>query len=247
MNRILMVAVATILLSLSLAAQRPQPRKPQPDSQRLVPSIPAADRVGGGLLLRNPSVTVRKLTIDPESSTSIPASTHDYIVVALTPTKLRATGYQTDFELQLGGGDMQVVQGGWQHKLENHGSSAAEVIAIEVARNIDPRHATCGLSATNCNEVRFGRAESGDYSQSALFETATTKLVRVQLGPGGGLRLHADKRNHLLIAITAIDAHMDSGHVSLKPGEVTWVDGGFDELVNDSNSDAQLLIVELKG
>jgi mannose-6-phosphate isomerase-like protein (cupin superfamily) len=237
---------AIISLSIFALAQRTQPRQSQPDSQKLVPSVPAADRVGGGLLLRNPSVTVRKLNIGAQSSTQMPASTHDYIVVALTPTKLQVTGYQTNFELQLGGGDMQVVQGGWPHKLENHASSPAEVIAIEIARNIDPRHATCGLSAANCNEVRFGKAEGGDYSQSALFETATTKLVRVQLGPGGGLRLHADRRNHLLIAVTDVDAHMDSGRVSLKAGEVTWVDGGFDELINDGTSDAQLLIVELK-
>jgi len=247
MSRILLVVVTVLVLSLSSAGQRTQPRKPQPESQKLVPSIPAADRVGGGLLLRNPSVTVRKLTISPQSFAQIPASTHNYIVVALAPTKLQATGYQTNFELQLGGGDIQVVQGGWPHKLENHGSAPAEVLAIEVTRNIDPEHATCGLSATNCNEVRFGKGDGGDYSQTALFETGSTKLVRVQLGPGGGLRLHADRRNHLLIAITNVDAHMDTGRVTLKPGEVTWVDGGFEELVNDSNSDAQLLIVELKG
>ena len=247
MNRIPPVVFAVLALSLLSAAQRSQTREPQPEGQRLVPSIHAVDRVGGGLLLRNLSVTVRKLTIGAESSTQIPASTHDYIVVSLVPTKLQVTGYQTNFELQLGGGDMQVVQGGWPHKLENHGTSATEVLAIEIARNIDARHANCGLSAANCNEVRFGKVDGGDYSQSALFETSTTKLVRVQLGPGGGLRLHADRRNHLLIAITAVDAHMDSGRVSLKPGEVSWVDGGFEELVNDSNSDAQLLIVELKG
>jgi mannose-6-phosphate isomerase-like protein (cupin superfamily) len=244
MSRTSLVLLAVVTLLLSSAAQN---RRSQPEGQKLVPNIPAADRVGAGLLLRNPSVTVRKLTIGAESSTSIPASTHDYIVVSLIPAKLQVTGYQTNFELQLGGGDMQVVQGGWPHKLENHGSTAAEVLAIEIARNIDARHAICGLSASNCNEVRFGKVDGGDYSQSALFETNTTKLLRVQLGPGGALRLHTDRRNHLLIAITAVEAHMDTGRVSLKAGEVTWVDGGFEELVNDSKADAQLLIVELKG
>ena len=245
MKRLPLIVLAILVLSLSSPAQKTR-TKASAEPQQLVPSIPAADRVGGGLLLRNPSVTVRKLHISPQSSAQMPASTRDYIVVALTPAKLEASGYQTALELQLGNGEMQVVQGGWPHKLVNHGSSPAEILAIEIARNISPNHAICGLSATNCNEVRFGKVDGHDYSQTALFETGTTKLVRVQLGPGGGLRLHADRRRHLLIAITDVDAHLDGGQMTLKAGEVKWVEGGFEELVNDSTADAQLLIVELK-
>jgi hypothetical protein len=245
MKRLPLVSIALLSVAVPTFAQRPH-SKPQAEGQQLVPSIPSADRVGGGLLLRNPSVTVRKLSIGPQSSTQMPGSTRDYIVVALNPAKLEVSGYQTAFEMQLGGGDMQVVQGGWPHKLVNHGSDTAEVLAVEIARNINPSHATCGLSATNCNEVRFGKVDGHDYAQTALFETGTTKLVRVQLGPGGGLRMHNDRRRHLLIAITNVDAHLDGGQVSLKAGEVTWVEGGFEELINDSSADAQLLIVELK-
>ena len=245
MRRLPLVLVAIFLGSLLSYAQKPR-TKPQPEPHQLVPSIPAADRVGGGLLLRNPSVTVRKLSIGAQSSAQMPGSTRDYIVVALSPTKLEVSGYQTAFDMLLGNGEMQVVQGGWPHKLVNHGSGTAEVLAIEIARNINPGHAVCGLSATNCNEVRFGKIDGHDYSQTALFETGTTKLVRVQLGPGGELRLHNDRRRHLLIAISNVDAHLDGGQVSLKAGEVTWVEGGFEELVNDSTADAQLLIVELK-
>lgn len=196
--------------------------------------------------LQNTDVSVRRLNIPAAEWVSVSSGVHDYLIVSYGKSSLAITGYQTKFDLDLADGDMQVMQGGWPHKLENHSTEAAHLVLVEVARNLFPKSATCGLAAKNCGEVRFGKSAQGEYQQTTLFETDTAKLFRVQIGAQVAIHQHADGRPHLLIALSPLQGHADGEAFTLAAGDTYWRPGSIDELVNDSSSDERLLILELK-
>lgn len=196
--------------------------------------------------LQNADVSVRRLNIPAAESASISAGVHDYLIVSYGKSSLVVSGYQTRFDLDLADGDMQVMQGGWPHKLENHSTEAAHLVLVEVARNLFPKSAACGLAAKNCGEVRFGKSAQGEYQQTTLFETDTAKLFRVQIGAEVAIHQHADGRPHLLIALSPLQGYADGETFTLAAGDTSWHPGSMEELVNTGSSDARLLILELK-
>lgn len=236
-------AVALIALFLTLtssaAAQTPAARK------QFKPDVPVSDRVGT-MMLRNSSVAARKLDLAPGASFSVPASTHDYLVISMGDSTISAVGSGSAFELSLAAGDMQVMTGGWPHKLINRSGNSAQIVTVEVARNIHPDRARCGLASKNCNEVRFGRTAQGEYSQTALFVTDTAELLRTSLGSASSMKLHDDVHQHLIVALTPFRGRTEQATISLQPGEVFWIDGGFGELLNEDTTEARLLILELR-
>ncbi len=200
----------------------------------------------GVLELRNPDVLVRKLNIPPGAMESVAGTVHDYLLISFGDNALRVTGYQTDFRLTFSNGDVQVLQGGWPHKLNNESANAAQFAMVEVGRNLFPKSAVCGLGVKSCAETRFGKSAQGEYRQVTLFETDTAKLFRVQLDSQVGMHQHNDGRPHLLIAVTPFEGHADADAFSLQPGEAHWVPGSIDELTNDGSAQARFLILELK-
>jgi hypothetical protein len=171
---------------------------------------------------------------------------HDYILISFGTTSLAVSGYQTNFDLPLADGDVQVLQGGWPHKLENHSAETAHLVLVEVTRELFPKSAICGLGSKNCHETKYGQSADGEYRQTTLFQTETAKLFRVQLGPHVGMHQHEDGLPHLLIALSAVQGHADQDTFTLRPGETHWHPGSMEELANDGATEARLLILELK-
>lgn len=235
--RVLCVLTLVSMVAVpSVAQHRPtRPSTSQPPSESL-----------GTLELRNPDVLVRKLLIPAGAMQSVPTTVHDYLLISFDDCALRVTGYQTDFQLTFADGDVEVLQGGWPHKLKNESANAAQFSMVEVERNLFPRSAVCGLGAKNCGETRFGKSAQGEYSQATLFETDTAKLFRVQLDSQVGMHQHNDGRPHLLVAITSFEGHADSDAFSLQSGEAHWVPGSIDELTNDGSAQARFFVLELK-
>ncbi|MDT8067423.1 MAG: hypothetical protein ROO76_04580 [Terriglobia bacterium] len=227
------VAAASVLLAQG------RPGKPA----RMQPTV--AEQTGK-VEFHNSEVTVRELDIPAGGSEAVSADTHDYLLVSLGNNSLRVTGYQTDFELKFGDGDIQVVQGGWPHKLENESSHAAQLVMVEVARSLFPRSARCGLGSKDCAETRYGQSGAGEYRQRTLFETDTANLYRVSMGAGVNMHQHDDVRPHLLIALTSFQGHADNKTFSLQPRQAFWHDGSIHEVGNDGSAEARFLILELK-
>ncbi len=194
----------------------------------------------------NSEITVRKLDIPAGASETVSAAVHDYLLVSLDSNSLRVTGYQTDFQLDFASGDVQVLQGGWPHKLQNQSAHVAELLQVEVAGNLFPKSAVCGLVAANCGEIRFGKSAEGEYKQATLFETDTAKLFRDQLDAQVTMHQHDDGRPHLLIALSAFEGHADDGNFTLQPRETYWHLGSIHEIGNDGSAPARFLILELK-
>lgn len=196
--------------------------------------------------LHNADVTVRRFNIPAGASAPVSAATHDYLLVSIGQSSLAAVGNNSNFEFKLGDGEMQVLQGGWSHKLVNQSQDAAQVIAVELTRNFAPQSAVCGLSTHGCHEVRYGTSAEGEYQQVTAFETDTAKVFRVHMGSQVTMHQHSDGRKHLIVALSPLEAHADQQTFKLQPGETYWIPGGFDDLGNDGPSEAHLLIVELK-
>lgn len=236
MRALCVVALVSITATIALAQHRLARRS----------TAPPAPQSFDTLELRNPDVLVRKLDIPADAFESVPATVHDYILVSFGDNALRVTGYQTDFQLSFANGDIEVLNGGWPHKLNNESGRVAQLAMVEVERNLFPKSASCGLGAKSCGETRFGKSAEGEYSQATLFETDTAKLFRVQLDSQVGMHQHNDGRPHLLIAITSFEGHADAEAFSMQPGETHWIPRSIDELTNDGSSQARFLILELK-
>ena len=209
-------------------------------------SQPAGKAQSGKVEFHNADVTVRRLDIPIGASEPVSADLHDYLLISYGSNSLRVTGYQTDFELSFADGDIQVLQGGWPHKLSNEGTHPAELLMVEVSRNLFPNSARCGLGAKDCAETRYGQSGSGEYRQTTLFETDTANLYRVILGSQVAMHQHEDTRPHLIIALSPFEGHADSESLSLAPRQVYWHDGTIQELANDGASQARFLVLELK-
>jgi hypothetical protein len=195
---------------------------------------------------RNSDVVVRRFKIPAGEDSSVNGSVHDYVMVSYGQNHISFSGYQTNFEMNLADGEIQVLQGGWPHSVRNQAQSTAELITVEVMQNISPKSALCGLGSKNCYQTRFGKSAQGEYQQALLFETDSAALFRAQLGPGVAMHQHNDNRRHLIIAVSPLEAHVANQSVSLKAGETYWYPGAFDEIGNDGSANATLLILELK-
>jgi hypothetical protein len=239
MSRLRLLLPALLLFSFLAVAQR------SPVKKALASSNAVSEKFSA-IQFRNPDFVVRRLNIPANESSSVAASVHDYVLVSYGQNSVVCSGYQTNFEMNMGDGEIQVLQGGWPHTIKNGTQASSNLLAIEVVRNIEPKTALCGLGAKNCSQTRFGKSAQGEYQQALLFETDTTALYRAQLGSGVSMHQHGDNRRHLIIALTPLDAHIGDATFSLKPGETYFVPSGFEDIGNDTATPATMLILELK-
>jgi len=227
-----------VLLSSCSVAQRAVQRN------RLRNSAPQEDRYST-VLLHNSDITVRRLNIPPQGESHVSASNHDYLLISIGTNSITLKG-QNSFDMTLGPGEMQVIDGGWQHAIVNTTNSEALLFMIEPMHEINPKAPICGLGAKTCSEHRFGETAHGTYNQYVQFETDTTKLLRLTIGPGVATHLHDDKNKHLIVALTPFVGHNDGQSFDLKAGDMRWIPGGFDELGNDGTAEVRVLILELR-
>jgi mannose-6-phosphate isomerase-like protein (cupin superfamily) len=230
-----------LLCALPGATQRIAPKK----HVAAKPPAQAQERYST-TLLHNADVTVRRLNIPPGAEAPISASTHDYLIISIGSNSITVKNDKTSFDMDLRPGEMQVVDGGWQHVLMNRGATEAELFIIEPAHNINPKNPICGLGATTCSEHHFGETAQGTYNQYVQFETESTKLLRLTLAPGVATHLHEDKNKHLIVALTPFRGHQDQQSFDMKAGDMRWIPSGFQELGNDGTSEARVLILELR-
>jgi len=185
-------------------------------------------------------LTSYAITIPPRGSTLLGSHPADYLLLSLVDSQLEVTGPSGNtYAIQLGQEEMQVMKGGWTHRLTNLGDRSARLIEVDVEHNIRPEHASCGLAATPCTDGRFGKTEEGTYSTTTLFETPTVKLTRVELGPRGTFERHTHRGSEMLIALTPI--HLSQGaleNVDKAPGETRAYPAGTTHQIRNIGSEA---------
>ena len=198
-------------------------------------------------------LTAYAVKVPAHGSTLVEPHPQDYLLVAIKKADLSLTGpYGNAFQLHLEEGGMQVVNGGWAHRVSNLGDTDAVLVEIDVQGGILPGHARCGLSAAECSDGRFGKTDQGTYSESTLFETPTVKLSRISLGPGGVLELHRHVGPEILLRLTPAhlasdDGGLNSPHFDLDVGDARSFPSGTAHQIRNAGTDpAQFLEFERK-
>jgi quercetin dioxygenase-like cupin family protein len=173
----------------------------------------------------------------------------DYLVIALSPIKLAATGASgNSYPVELEAEGVQVIKGGWSHRLTNFADTTAKLIEIDVLSGIAPERALCGLGASSCTDGRFGKTTEGTYTKSTLFETPKVKLTRVELGPGGVLERHNHSGSAVLVALSAIHFSDGTGsNIERVAGETQeYPTHTSHQIQNISAEEARFLELEVK-
>ena len=194
-------------------------------------------------------LTAFSVAIPPHGTTLITPHPHDHVVIAVSSINLEATGPSgISYPVRLSDEEMQVMKGGWSHRLTNLADAPAQLLEIDVQNGIAPERALCGLAASPCTDARFGKNDEGAYATSTLFKTPKVKLTKIELGPGGVLERHGHSGSELLIALTPIQLKDDAGsNIEKNRGEIKAYPAGTDhQLQNMGSSVARFLELELK-
>ena len=244
-RRVPLLAVLVLLSSAcpGLAAQTAQP------SQRLTapgPSGPVDIRKDPAfrVVLQNPAVRISRIEISSRTATLLDQHPHDYLLLSLDAGDLQISGYGSTYDLPMQPGEMQVMKAGWPHRIANRGASPARLLQVEIARPVHPERPLCGLTAAPCGGMKFGKTEQGEYSEGVLFETDTTRVLRIELGPGGTLLTHQDRRDHVLLPLG--ESHVEVDGEEKPANQPLWQPGGFARVHNLSKEALRAFVIEIK-
>jgi quercetin dioxygenase-like cupin family protein len=254
---------------LSFAAQKPNRTTPAapPEQQDAIElsADPAFQQT-----FSNDKVSVYRLELAPQASTQLDRHERDYILLALTGAHLQATDGKHTNELTVEPEGMQVLKGGWPHKIVNQGDNAATAIIVVPAAKLDPEHAMCGLAARQCKAGEIGD-ELGKFTESVLFDTPTAKLIQAEVAAGAQIPPTDYVHPVLLVAMTPvalIDARQSmqptadqpqgenaqstknqpgESPIQLKPGDTFYLPGETtDALKNAGKDDARFVLLTLR-
>ena len=211
----LFLLIGSIVLIHSEAAAQPQSSAKIP-SRELISTTQTHPATAIRKLCSTDRLTAYSITIPAHGATIVNPHPSDYLLISLSAIDLEASGSSgVSYPLHLEQEEMQVMKGGWPHRLANHSDLPTRLIEVDVQHNIAPEHALCGLSARPCTDGRFGRNEEGTFSTSTLFETPKVKLTKIELGSKGVFGIHAHPGSALLIALTPV--HLaDGGQISIE-------------------------------
>jgi len=197
------------------------------------------------LVFDNSDARVMCADVAAQATARVSGRRGDYLLVSLGPSRFELATGPTHYSLELQDGEMQVLKGGWAHEFINKSSDAIRVLEIDISRGIEPEHAVCGLGGPSCSGMRFGKTEQGSYTESVLFETPSIKALRAELGPGGVLRTHDDRREHFIVPLRAAHLEIEGSAAAHELGKA-YKYSSLNEVTNRGSDSAQFIIVELK-
>ncbi len=152
-------------------------------------------------LLANSQVKVYRIELPPNSSTAVNRHEHDFLVVSLGVNEFEFSGSGNTFPMSMRDGEVQVMKGHWPHRVVNKSEHSLHLVEVEIARDIQPEKAVCGLNAAPCRETRFAHTDTDKYVFGTLFETPSIKLAKVEIDPASGMPEHGHAGDHLMIAL----------------------------------------------
>lgn len=239
-----------LICSLAFATSHSQvPRQnlnvPSTTRARTEPADPCFRQV-----MENKQVRVYRVEVAARESTGLNSHRHDYVVLSLGKSDFEVSGSGNSFPVQLEDGEMQVLKGGWPHRVINHADTPLRLIELEVLTGIHPEQPVCGLGGRPCRDGKFATNQLGSFTQSTLFETDTVKLARLDLAAGSVSAQHHHPTSHLLLALD--DSHLKdesdlTKDLNLKPGELAWYDPNvMHSLRNLASRNVRLITLEFK-
>jgi len=203
-------------------------------------------------LVANGTMRAYRIELAPGAETSVDRHEHDFLLVSIGENKFEFVGTGNAYAMQMSDGEVQVMKGHWAHRVVNKSDRLLRIIEVEVVREIEPEKAMCGLNAKSCMGSKFAESDDTSYVESPLFETATVRLGRTEIGPGKGMPEHGHRGNHLMIAlndqqITNAVVAGDIAQLAERPGDAVWLEGGIVHRVMNRGTDAaRFLTLEVK-
>lgn len=235
----------TVVLFLATVSAAQQARSPEPQSfTRPTPKFPAGS-AAMHLEITNSSVRVFRVELAPHASTSIGRDVHDYMLLAVSGGTAEVVGPGNTFPVDLKSGEVEIFKGGWPHQLRSKSDAPTSWLVLELARELRPERALCGLSGPSCGQFRFGKTDKGEYNESILFETPSARLLRAELAPASTLPTHDDRRGHVVIPMASCNLTLNGSNAAHKAGESIWVQGAA-ELHNAGSETTRLVVLEIK-
>lgn len=254
------VCVLGVLCGLSFGLQKSRSKAPAPEQPEAIELT--ADPAFHQTFI-NDRVQVFRLDLEPQASTELDRHERDYLLLGLTSSHLQATDGAHTNNLNVEPEAMQVMKGGWPHKIVNQGDAPASAMIIIPAAKLDPEHAICGLAARQCKGGEIGD-ELGKYTESILFETAAAKLTQAEVASGAQIPPTEYVNPVLIVATTEASledirsgaategqqtdsATPKPGALQLKPGDTAYLPGGTtDALKNTGKEDARFILLTLR-
>jgi len=242
------VTVAAITVALAISPSFIQAQAPI-RARALNAKAPAASITRSDpslkLVLDNPDARVLFADLAAQATVRVSGRRGDYLLVSLGPSRFELATGPTHYSLELQDGEMQVLKGGWAHEIINKSNDAIRVLEIDISRGIEPEHAVCGLGGASCSGMRFGKTDQGSYTESVLFETPSIRALKAELGPGGVLKTHDDRREHFIVPLRTAQMEIEGNAAAHELGKA-YKYSSLNEVTNRGGESAQFIIVELK-
>jgi quercetin dioxygenase-like cupin family protein len=195
------------------------------------------------VVLKNDAVMVIHFTLPAGETTLYHTHVHDRVAIHLTGV---STTQQKMNEAEGAAtlskpGDISVLtaDGPYTHRVHNVGSSAFEVLDVELL--LRPQSA----SRSDGENLSLGKGQ-------AVGENPSARVYKWVLAPGATSPMHTHVRPYLIVSATAFNLKMSapagqSMSESLKPGDFHWVDSKVTHsLSNEGTAEGQIVEVELK-
>lgn len=198
--------------------------------------VPVAQEPSHHLVLENQYTRTYQVEVPPGKATLLHRHDHDYIFVVLGDAHIsnEVLG-QPPRDQQVKDGDVNAARGGFAHVARNLGTTPFRNVTIELLR--DNRKNPCGRVGPN-----------GTSGAELVCDFASVE--REQIAPGAALAEHRHDRNHLVVALNELHLKNEvvgkgSSDIVQKPGDVLWVEGGFEHtLTNLGKEPARFIVVE---
>jgi hypothetical protein len=242
-TRLAVLVVFVLVVTPAIAAQARHPNGPSMKTH-LVPNPDVPSREvdpNHKLLFGNAQARAFRVELAAHATSGSIQHGHDYFIVAVEDSKFTIvnSGLQLPFEMRRG--ELQILKGGWPHRVANDSAGGIRLVEVELTRRIDPEHAMCGIGGHLCSDSSFGRDSRGNYLRTKLMETASVRVHKVQLDPGVELPQFTTSGESILVALT----DLDDGEVHLRAGEAGWQSRGA-HLLNTGTAPAEFLLLEMK-
>ena len=228
---------ALVLVStLAVAQQSPTPTKTVPAQPDSAQPVLAENEPHHQVMLKNDSVMVLRVKLQPGESTAFHTHLHDRVTVDFsdaTIVRQKEGGPESAPEITKPGDVAAITSNGpYTHLVHNIGKSEFEALDVELLR-----HPT---------------APSGAAAAKVEAENPSARVYEWTLAPGATSPMHTHEHPYLIIAATPLTLKMtdpegkSSAH-EVKSGDFHWVDAKVTHsLTNESTGTAQIVEIELK-
>ncbi|HSS95667.1 MAG TPA: hypothetical protein VLK33_01485 [Terriglobales bacterium] len=195
-------------------------------------------------IFENATVRVFKVEIPPHAATLLHRHRHDYFFVALAPAIISSeVPGKPPVTLKIQQGEVHFAEGNFAHVAKNLSGQSFPHVTVEYLKDAEAHK----NPPPKWDEERALHVHMNG-TQDVLFVKDGIRVSDFQLQPGGMVHNQHHPGPRLLVAVTNVDIRSSvsgkSTPIRLKSGEVVWLKGTTDMLMNSGKSSARWITLE---